>query len=55
MSQDDDTDKPHEPSQKRLDDARKRGDVPRSAELITAASYAGLLLAGLAAGVVQVV
>ena len=50
MSQDDDTDKEHEPTQKRLDDARKRGEVPKSAELITAASYAGLLVAGLVAG-----
>ena len=50
MSQDDDSEKQHEPSQKRLDDARKRGEVPKSAELITAASYAGLLIAGLVAG-----
>ncbi len=50
MSQDDEADKEHEPSQKRLDDARKRGEVPKSAELITAASYAGLLLASFVAG-----
>jgi len=50
MSEEDDSEKEHEPSQKRLDDARKRGEVPKSAELITAASYAGLLLAGLVAG-----
>jgi len=50
MSEDSDTDKQHDPSQKRLDDARKRGEVPKSTELITAASYAGLLLAGMIAG-----
>lgn len=45
MSEDDDSEKEHEPSQKRLDEARKRGDIPRSTELSSAASYAGLLLA----------
>lgn len=38
-----DTEKEHEPTQKRLDDARSRGDVARSADLNTAAAYAGLL------------
>lgn len=42
---DDDTEKPHEPSQKRLDDARQRGDVPRSLDLSTAAVYGGAALA----------
>ncbi len=50
MSDQDSADKEHAPSQKRLDDARKRGEVPKSAELITAASYGGLLIAGLVAG-----
>ncbi|MGL6209757.1 MAG: EscU/YscU/HrcU family type III secretion system export apparatus switch protein [Paracoccaceae bacterium] len=50
MSGSDDNEKEHEPSQKRLDDARKRGEVPKSAELITAASYGGLLIAALVAG-----
>ena len=50
MSEEDNADKEHDPSQKRLDDARKRGEVPKSTELITAASYGGLLLAGLVAG-----
>ena len=44
MSEADD-DKQHEPSQRKLDEARKRGEVPRSAELATAAGYGGLLLA----------
>lgn len=42
--QDNDDDKPHDPSQKRLEDARKRGEVPKSVDLMTAAAYAGLLL-----------
>lgn len=50
MSEEDD-DKQHEPSQRRLDEARKRGEVPRSAELSTAAGYGGLLLALTLAGV----
>ena len=41
----DDTEREHAPSQKRLDDARKRGDVPRSADLTSAAVYGGLVLA----------
>lgn len=47
---DDDSDKQHEPSQKKLDDARKKGEVPRSADLITTGAYAGLLLALVATG-----
>lgn len=44
------SEKEHEPSQKKLDDAREKGEIPRSADLITAASYAGFLLAGVAFG-----
>lgn len=40
------SEKEHEPSQKKLDDARQKGEIPRSADLITAASYAGFLMAG---------
>ncbi len=43
MSEDDD--KQFEPSQKRLDDARKRGEVAKSLDLVTAASWGGLLIA----------
>lgn len=50
MNEDNAAEKEHAPSQKRLDDARKRGEVPKSAELITAAGNAGLLLAGLTVG-----
>ena len=49
-AEDDDSDKPYEPSQKKLDAARANGDVPRSADITTAASYGGFLLAALAFG-----
>ena len=46
MSKDDDSaEKSHEPSQKKLDDARKKGEFPKSVDMTTAAAYAGLLLA----------
>ena len=47
---DDDTEREHEPSQKRLDDARTKGDVPRSPDLTTAAVYGGFVLALFVAG-----
>jgi flagellar biosynthetic protein FlhB len=50
MSDDDDTEKSHEPSQKKLEDARKRGDVPRSMDLAVAAVYGGAALALTLAG-----
>ena len=46
----DSAEKEHEPTQKRLDEARERGEVPRSQDLTTAAAYGGLLLAALVAG-----
>lgn len=42
--------KPHEATGRKLDKARERGEVPRSADLSTAAAYGGLCLAGMAAG-----
>jgi flagellar biosynthetic protein FlhB len=45
-----DDDKPFEPTQKRLEDARREGEIPSSADLTTTAAYAGLILAALAAG-----
>lgn len=46
MSEEDDgAERSHEPSQKRLEDARKRGEMPMSADLITAAGYGGFLIA----------
>ena len=54
MSGPDDGEKEHEPTQKRLDDARRRGEVVRSAELALAGAYGGLLLAALGPGVAAV-
>lgn len=51
MSQgDDDSEKSQEPSQKKLDDARKKGEVPKSNDLTTAAGYAGIVLTATAVG-----
>jgi len=45
MSEDQqDSDKQYEPSQKKLDDARKKGEIARSVDLTTAGAYAGFLL-----------
>ena len=49
-AEDDDGDKPFEPSQKKLDAAREKGDVPRSADITTSACYGGFLLAALGFG-----
>jgi len=43
MAESQDDDKQHEPTQKKLDDARRKGEVPRSADIGTAASYGGFL------------
>lgn len=48
--QDDDVERELEPTQRKLDEARKTGDVPRSMELTSAAVYAGLVLALLVTG-----
>lgn len=48
--QEDDSDKTHEATQHKLDEARKKGEIARSADLNTAGSYGGLLLALLATG-----
>jgi flagellar biosynthetic protein FlhB len=47
---DEDTEKSFEPSQKKLDDARKKGEIARSADLQTAAAYFGLAIAFFVAG-----
>lgn len=46
----DDTDKPYEPSRKKLDDARRRGEFARSPDLVSASAYLGLLIVALSAG-----
>ncbi len=50
MSDEDNDDKPFDPSQRRLDEARKKGEIARAPDVNAAASYAGLLLAALVAG-----
>mgnify|MGYP000105841901 CR=1 FL=1 len=51
MSDDnEDDDKQYEASQHKLDEARKKGDFPRSTDLNTAAAYAGILVIGLSIG-----
>jgi len=50
----DEADKTHEPTQHKLDEARKKGELARSADLNTAGSYGGFLLAALAAGATSI-
>ncbi len=50
MADEDQDDKPHDPTPKKLEDARKKGEVVKSADLIAAANYGGLVLAIFAAG-----
>lgn len=47
---DDESDKSQEPTRHKLEEARKKGELARSADLNTAAAYGGFLLAALAAG-----
>lgn len=46
----DDQEKSFEPTQRKLDEARKRGEIARAPDIATAASYLGLVLAALWAG-----
>ncbi len=48
-----DDDKQFEPTQKKLDDARKKGEVAKSTDLNTAASYSGILLVAVAMGAIM--
>jgi len=48
MSGAEDSAREHDPTPKRLEEARARGDVPVSADLLAAAALAALVLAGLA-------
>lgn len=51
MSEENDSaEKEHEPTQRKLDEARRKGEVPKSNDLVTAASYGGMALAGAAMG-----
>lgn len=46
MSGEDEDDKQHDPTPQRLREARERGDVPSSADLVSAAAIGGFLLSG---------
>lgn len=48
--QDESSEKSHEPSQRKLDEARKKGEIPRAPDLLTAVSYLGLLACMVAVG-----
>jgi len=51
MSQEEDSaEKEYEPTERKLQEARKRGEVPKSNELHVAAAYGGLLIAGFGVG-----
>lgn len=51
MSQPDDSeDKPHEATVRKLENARKKGDLAKSNDMLTASAYLGLLLAGYSIG-----
>jgi len=52
-NEEEDSDKQYEPSQKKLDDARQKGEIPRSADLTTAAAYGGFLIVMLTIGPVS--
>lgn len=56
MSQEDDaSDKSFEPTQKKLDDARKKGEIARSTDLNATAMYLGFLVCGVAFGATALV
>jgi len=50
----DDTDKSHEPTRHKLEEARKKGEIARSADLNTAAAYGGFFVTAIAAGAASV-
>lgn len=50
MSEDESDDKSFEPTQRRLDEARKRGEIARAPDVSVALSYMGLCIAALVAG-----
>ncbi len=50
QQQDDDAEKSHEATPQKILEARKKGELIRSADLVAAAGYGGILIAGLAIG-----
>lgn len=49
-TEDDGADRSFEPTQRKLDEQRRKGEVPRSTDLNTASAFLGLLLASIAFG-----
>ncbi|MBS0123652.1 EscU/YscU/HrcU family type III secretion system export apparatus switch protein [Thetidibacter halocola] len=49
-AEDDGAEKSHEPSPRKLEEARKKGDLPRAADLLTASAYLGMLLCAIVLG-----
>lgn len=52
---DDQGEKTHDPTQKKLDDARAKGDVAKSLDISATAAYGGLLLALMASGPAMII
>ena len=50
MAEDSDQDKQHEPTERKLEKSRQQGELPRSADLTTAAAYGGFLAFGILFG-----
>ncbi|EIE52597.1 flagellar biosynthesis protein FlhB [Salipiger aestuarii] len=50
MAEDEGGEKSHEASQRKLDDARKKGEIPRSPDMLTASAYLGMLVTGVTVG-----
>lgn len=50
MSEEDDTEKPHEATPHKLEEARKRGEIPKTADVTATAALAGLLMLALLPG-----
>lgn len=50
MTEDEGQEKPYEATQRKLQQAREKGDVPRSLDLLTAATYCGVLAFALTSG-----
>lgn len=50
MAEEQSAEKSHEPSPRKLEEARRKGEIPRSPDLLTAAAYLGLLATGLSIG-----
>lgn len=50
MSADESSEKEHEPTQKKLEEARKKGEIAKSNDLITAGAYAGFLVTAVTFG-----